>query len=319
MIVTLLQLIAGLVLLYYGAEFLVKGGSRIAFSLGVPPLVIGLTLIAAATSAPELVVSLAAVLKGNSDLSAGNVIGSNICNVALIMGTAALLMPLPVDRRLLRFDLPVLAAASIVFAAAGIGFGRISRGVGLLLFAGLIGYILRNLYCARHGGDVNGSSDEVDTTRITSCTGWLLAALMVAGGTGMLTFGGDQLVRAAVAVSRYFGVSDAVVGLTVVAVGTSLPELATSVLAAIRKQSDIAIGNVVGSNIFNLLAIIGITSMVRPIQPAGITLVDWGMMGLTTLLLFPLALSRRGITRWHGAVLLALYVGYTVFLVVKHV
>ena len=316
--ITAIQLLAGLALLYYGADILVRGGSRIAFALGVTPLVIGLTLIAAATSAPELVVSLTAALSGSGGLSAGNVIGSNICNVALILGVSALIRPIPVGRRLLRLDLPVLAVAVAVFAAAGIGFGVIGRGTALVLLAGMIGYILRNLYCARHGGEVEVESDEVDTTRIKGFGGWLLAGTMVVGGAAMLTFGGDLLVKAAVTISRHFGVSDAVVGLTVVAIGTSLPELATSVLAAIRGQRDIAIGNVVGSNIFNILSIMGIAPLLRPVDMTHIGAADWAVLGVTTAALFLLALSPRGVTRRYGVILLALYIGYTAYLVVSH-
>ncbi|MBO5762273.1 MAG: calcium/sodium antiporter [Lentisphaeria bacterium] len=307
-----IQLIAGILLLCFGAEYLVRGSVRVALTLGVSPLMIGLTLVAAATSAPELVVSLTAALKGLDDISAGNVVGSNICNVALILGLTALISPMPVKRALLRFDIPVLLIATLIFWGIGAGCGTIGRWGGALLLGGMIAYIVRSVLLARRGADVD--VEEVESQPVRGVLGWLLCIAMIAGGTAGLIFGGNLLIEGAVSVGKLLGISDAVIALTVVAVGTSLPELATSVMAAIRKQQDIAIGNVIGSNLFNILSIMGITPLVKPVYSGGISGMDWGILLLTTGLLVPIALSKKGCSRLWGAVLLGIYCIYTVML-----
>ena len=306
------QLVLGILLLCFGVEYLVRGSVRVALTLGVSPLMIGLTLVAAATSAPELMVSLTAALKGLDDISAGNVVGSNICNVALILGLSALISPIAVKRSLLRFDIPVLLAASLAFWGLGAGFGTIGRLGGALLLSGMIAYIARSVWLSRKGADVE--VEEVESTPVKGWFGWILCLLMIAGGTAGLIAGGNFLIDGAVAVGRKLGVSDTLIALTVVAVGTSLPELATSVMAAIRKQQDIAIGNVIGSNLFNIFSIMGITPLVKPVYSGGISAMDWGMMLLTTALLVPIGMSKKGCSRLWGAVLLGLYCIYTILL-----
>ncbi|WP_288561851.1 calcium/sodium antiporter, partial [uncultured Victivallis sp.] len=234
-----IQLLAGIALLYYGAEWLVKGGVGIAARLGIPPLIIGLTLVSFATSAPELVVSVKAALAGSGDISIGNVVGSNICNVGLILGLSALITPLAVEKQLLKFDVPVLIAVSLLLSGLGIATGGIGRIAGAVFFLLLIGYVLCNVRTALKGDGANDAevADEVKENRNMKLP---TAFALVAVGLAALVGGAHLLVEGAVAIGDALGVSKAVIGLTVVAVGTSLPELATSVVAAIRHQDDIA-------------------------------------------------------------------------------
>ncbi len=318
MITEFVCLLAGLVLLYVGAEWLVRGGVRIASRCGVSPLVIGLTLVAFATSAPELVVSVEAAWNGQGDISVGNVVGSNICNIALILGISALITPLQVKTQLLRFDGPLLLMLTLVFAAMGYGIGGLNRWCGGILFCGLIAYTFWNVYAARRESGNEPLMQECEEEiaglgrRLKS---WGSCILLVVVGLGALVIGGRLLVDGAVAFGRFFGISEAVIALTVVAVGTSLPELATSVVAACRRQQDIAIGNVVGSNIFNILGIMGLSPLIRPVRSEGIHPVDWGMLIAVTALLLPFMRSRLTLSRREGAVFLLLYLGYTVWLI----
>ena len=318
MTMALVYLAAGLVLLYIGAEWLVRGGVRIASRCGVSPLVIGLTLVAFATSAPELVVSVEAAWNGQGDISVGNVVGSNICNIALILGLSSLITPLRVKTQLLRFDGPLLLILTLVFAAMGYGIGGLNRWCGGILFCGLIAYTFWNVYAARRESGNEPLMQECEEEiaglgrRLKS---WGSCILLVVVGLGALVIGGRLLVDGAVAFGRFFGISEAVIALTVVAVGTSLPELATSVVAACRRQQDIAIGNVVGSNIFNILGIMGLSPLIRPVRSEGIHPVDWGMLIAVTALLLPFMRSRLTLSRREGAVFLLLYLGYTVWLI----
>jgi len=251
--------IGGLVLLYYGAEFLVRGGVQIAKRFQVTPLVIGLTLVAFATSAPELVVSCDAALKGMGDIALGNVIGSNICNIALILGLCAVIAPLQVNASLFKLDLPLMIGSSVLFALFCFLTGGINRIEGALFFAGIIAYVVVSIRNARRSGDV---VTEVEGDGKPLSLG--VSIVLVLLGLGFLVGGARLLVNSAVWLAELFGVSQAVIGLTIVAIGTSLPELATSVIAALKGERDIAIGNVVGSNIFNILAIMGISPLLRP-------------------------------------------------------
>ncbi|WP_176013221.1 calcium/sodium antiporter [Victivallis sp. Marseille-Q1083] len=309
----LLQLAGGVLLLYFGAEWLIKGGVSIAERLGVSPLIIGLTLVAFATSAPELVVSLEAALNGNSDISVGNVVGSNICNIALILGLSALIAPLRVQLQLLRFDMPILLLASLLFAGFGLVAGGFNRWAGGVLLVGFCVYTTWNIVASRRT-----EKDRADAAMANPAApphSWLWSVAIAAAGLAALVAGAKLFVSGAIAVGQLAGLSDAVIGLTIVAVGTSLPELATSVVAAIRRQQDIAIGNVVGSNIFNILGIMGITPLIRPIPAVGLGMVDWGMMLLTAILLLPFMRSKFIISRLEGAILLLLFIGYTTFLI----
>lgn len=317
MLTILLQLAGGTVFLYYGADFLVKGGVSIATRFGVSALVIGLTLVAFATSAPELVVSVQAALAGSSDISIGNVIGSNICNIALILGLSAVIAPLSVHSKVLRFDLPVMTAVTLAMAAIGLLLGGFNRLTGAVFFAGLLAYIARNIRLEKRDGSGDAETEireEVENSRKYPL--WLAAAFVI-GGAAALVLGGKFIVDGAVGLGRMAHLSEAVIGLTIVAVGTSLPELATSLVAAARGEQDIAVGNVVGSNLFNMLGIMGIAPMIRPVSAAGITPVDWGMLLVSTLLLVPFMHTGRKVVRREGAVLLALYCAYIAFLAVN--
>ena len=317
MLTILLQLAGGTAFLYYGADFLVKGGVSIATRFGVSALVIGLTLVAFATSAPELVVSVQAALAGSSDISIGNVIGSNICNIALILGLSAVIAPLSVHRKVLRFDLPVMTAVTLAMAAIGLLLGGFNRLTGAVFFAGLLAYIAWNIRLEKRDGSGDAETEireEVENSRKYPL--WLAAAFVI-GGAAALVLGGKFIVDGAVGLGRMAHLSEAVIGLTIVAVGTSLPELATSLVAAARGEQDIAVGNVVGSNLFNMLGIMGIAPMIRPVSAAGITPVDWGMLLVSTLLLVPFMHTGRKVVRRDGAVLLALYCAYIAFLAVN--
>jgi cation:H+ antiporter len=304
-----LLLVAGVALLYFGAEFLIRGGVSIAIGFGVSPLIIGLTLVAMATSAPELVVSVQAALNNSGDISIGNVVGSNICNILLILGLSAVIAPMAVNRKVIGFDMPILIVATLAMSAIGFflsGFNRLTGGVFLL---GLIVYILWNIRIERRaGGQV---PDEVAQAKKLP---FYLSAIFVFGGLGALVVGGKFMVDGAVSLGRMAGLSEAIIGLTIVAVGTSLPELATSVVAACKKEADIAIGNVVGSNLFNILGIMGVAPLLRPVSSVGISAVDWGMLLFASVVLLPLMMTGKRIVRNEGILLLAIYAMYIAFL-----
>ncbi len=320
MIPAVLEIAAGVALLYFGAEFLVRGGVRIASKLGVTPLVIGLTLVAFATSAPELVVSVTGALRGSGDLAVGNVVGSNICNIALILGATALLSPLPVKGQLLRFDMPLLLLVSAGFAAVGWWNEGIGRIAGVVFFSGLIGYTVWSVRQARRETARSPErAQEFESGEVREvprgAAGVLVSLGLMTLGMAMLVGGGYWFVDGASVIGRACGLSEAVIGLTIVSVGTSLPEFATSLVAAARGESDIAVGNVVGSNLFNILCIMGLAPLVTPLQSSGILAADWGMMIFLTVLLYLFMYTKRRISRGEGAVLLAFFIGYTGYLV----
>jgi cation:H+ antiporter len=301
-------LLFGLVLLYFGAEWLVKGSSRIALRHGVSSLVVGLTVVAFGTSAPELVVSLKAGFTGLYDISLGNVIGSNIFNIVVILGISAMIQPMKVNLKVLKMDMPVLLAVTFIL----IFFLRdnaISRIEGLLLFGGIVFYTVNTIRMGKKEGLALAAVAE--NKEIKSCEGSVLTdILFTVSGLALLVGGSHFFVKGAIDLARAFNVSDAIIGLTIVAAGTSLPELATSVVAAIRKEEDIAIGNIVGSNIFNILAILGITGSLVPLQSSGIGMVDLAFMAGTAVVLLPLMRTGFKISRIEGFILLATYGGY---------
>jgi len=299
---------AGLILLLVGAEVLVRGGVALARRLRVSALVVGLTVVAFGTSTPELVVSLRAALVGAGDIALGNVVGSNIANVLLILGLAAIVRPLRVTAQVVRIDVPIMIGVSLLVLPVLID-GRVSRVEGVVLLAGIAGYTALSVVLARREKEptVLIEYDQALSPRPRTLGGQVAAILL---GLSVLAIGSSLLVRGAVAFAMSIGVSEAFVGLTVVAVGTSLPELLTSVVAAARRESDIAVGNVVGSNIFNLLGILGASAVLRPIRAAGVTRFDYGVMLLAALVLLPLAWSRLHLSRWEALVLLAAYVTY---------
>ncbi len=315
MLVDLLLLVAGLVLLTGGASALVRGAAALALRLGLTPLVIGLTVVAFGTSAPELVVSVQAALNDSGGIAVGNIVGSNIANIGLILALAALIRPLAIDRLLLKRDVPLMIVASAL-AAALLWDGRLGRAEGTVLVAGLLAYLVWSIRASRKetaaaAALLDGVPERADGPAWRD-------ALFVVVGLAALVVGADWLVASAVSLATAAGVSNAVIGLTVVAVGTSLPEMATSVVAALRGESEIAAGNVVGSNLFNLLGILGAAALVRPLHAPGLQHMDVLVMGAFAVALVPLMLTGRKLVRWEGGLLLAGYAGYVGFLVTQH-
>lgn len=318
---TAILLLAGLAMLYYGAEFLVKGSSHLAFKLGVTPLLIGLTIVACGTSMPELIVSLDAASTGKGDIAVGNVVGSNICNIALILGLASLIAPLKVKSQLIKFDAPVMILTTLL-CCAFLSNGIIGRTEAASMFILFIAYNLVNIKIARtqnlKAQDVTeeGEIDFKDTKSLISRSIGLQLTY-IAGGLLILVGGSKCLVYSATEIARWMGVSEAVIGLTIVAIGTSLPELATSVVAAIKKQADISIGNIVGSNIFNILGILGLSGMIVPIKAPDIKNIDLYTMAVLAILLLPFMWTKKTISRTEGLVFLCLYALYMVILAVR--
>ncbi|GIU46434.1 calcium/sodium antiporter [Shewanella algidipiscicola] len=303
---TLLAIIGGFIILTAGAEALVRGASSVALKLGIAPLIIGLTIVAFGTSAPELAVSLKSALAGNPGIAIGNVIGSNIANIGLILGITALIRPIQVQTQMIKRDIPIMIGASLLFWGL-INDGDVSLLDGALLTTLLVAY-LGFSYISSRG---EGASDIPDS----SLAHPLLATLLIAVGISMLIGGGMLFVDGAVTLAQQFGVSELIIGLTIVAIGTSMPELVTSVVAARKGESDIAIGNVVGSNLFNILGILGITALIHPITSGGLQIIDMSMMLALALILLPVAWTGMRIGRREGALLLVAYLCYLGYLI----
>ena len=309
---SLFHLLLGLVLLYAGAEALVHGSAALARRLGLSPLVIGLTVVAFGTSAPELAVSAKAALDGMDGIAMGNVIGSNIANIALVIGAAALVRPIEVHAQVVRWDIPVVIVASLL-ALAFAWDGHIAQLEGGILVAGLIAYLIYSVVLGRRE-KARAVVSEFQAEVPRELRNVWIEILLVAGGIALLVIGAGRVVEGAVAIAGYFKVSNAVIGLTLIAFGTSLPELATSVVASYKRHSDIAMGNIIGSNIFNLLGILGITALITPITVRGIHPADWVVMIALVLLLLRMLRSRYTLRRWEGADLLFIYLGYLAYL-----
>jgi cation:H+ antiporter len=312
---TILILVLGLVLLYFGAEGLVRGSSSLALRLGVGPLLVGLTVVAFGTSTPELVVSLKAAYLGQGDISVGNVVGSNICNIGLILGFCALIIPIKVASQIVRVDTPIMIGVTAL-AMALLYDGALTRFEGIILFILLLVYVLFSIRLARKQVSDPLAGEFSEEIKISKWGTWEDIAFIV-GGLVMLVFGARFLVEAAIDIAKAFGLSEAVIGLTIVAVGTSLPEFATSLVAALKKEADIAVGNIVGSNIFNILGILGISSAVTPLSSAGITAIDLGVMMLFALVLWIFSRTGHLLTRFEGFLMLAGYAGYVAWLVAR--
>ncbi len=311
-------IVCGLVLLVFGGELLVRGASLLALSLKISPLVVGLTVVAFGTSAPELGVSLQAAYNGAADVAVGNVVGSNICNVLLILGMAALAAPLLVSSQLIRLDVPLMIVASLALWGFSLDL-RLSTVEGIFLFAGLIAYVIYSVKKSRQESRavVDEFTDEMPVLNHWTSSGWVQAG-MIAIGLVMLGLGSNWLVQGAVTIAKICGVSELIIGLTVVAIGTSLPEMVTSVVASIRGERDIAVGNVVGSNIFNILCVLGLSSIVAPggvipISPTALAF-DIPVMVAVAVVCMPIFLCGV-ISRFQGALLLFYYVAYTALLV----
>jgi cation:H+ antiporter len=314
----ILLFLPGLALLLGGAEFLVRGASRLAAKVGVSPLVIGLTVVAFGTSAPELSVSLGSAFNGRVDIAFGNVVGSNIFNVLVILGLAALISPLAVNLQLIRFEVPLMVGISALVLLFGLD-GVVNRWEGLLLFAGIIAYTVWAVRESRKESQAVKAEFAKEYQAPAAASPWIQIGL-IALGLAMLVLGAEWLVEGAVALATWAGLSELVIGLTIVAMGTSLPEVATSVVAALRGERDIAVGNVIGSNLFNIMAVLGLTAAVAPggvaVSPAALNF-DVPVMIAVSLVCLPVFISGAVIDRWEGGIFLLYYALYAAFLVLK--
>lgn len=301
-------LIVGLALLYGGAEGLVRGSSSLALRMGITRLVVGLTVVALGTSSPELVVSIRAALEGSGDIAVGNVIGSNIMNIALILGIASIIYPLRKTKDLVIIQIPIMILVSVVLLVM-LTDGSVERWEGLLLLSGIVCYTVFSI--TRGKVQEMKKTLEIDQPYIPreNPRVWRDIAFVFFGGASLIV-GGNLFVTGAVDIAQTMGMSQAVIGLTVVAVGTSLPELATSTVASIRKENDISVGNIVGSNIFNILAILGIVSLISPLAVENIQTLDLAAMIVVAALALILAVSSRRLHRLEGGILVLMYCAY---------
>ena len=304
MIINVLLIVVGVALVLFGADKLTEGASALARRLNVPEIIIGLTIVAAGTSAPELFVSLVSALNGTPDMAVGNVVGSNTMNAMLIVGTAALVAPMVISPSTVKKDIPCSVLASILLAVLAFD-GFLGRFDGIVLLLGFAAFMAYTLVQSKAGKD--------DVVKESSPV-WKNILYIVFGLAGLVV-GSNLFVDSASDVALSLGISEAVVGLTIVAGGTSLPELATSVVAARKGQSAIAIGNVIGSNVFNILLILGLTSAITPLEIEGITTIDMAVMLLSVILVWLFSRTRYTVERWEGGLLLVIYIGYLVWLI----
>ena len=317
----ILLLLVGLGLILAGANFLTDGSAAVAQRFRVPEFIIGLTIVAIGTSTPELVVSVLSAAAGNSDIAIGNVVGSNIFNVFVILGICALIRPLALTTSNIRRDIPFGMAASLVLLAVtsdrfmGTGgadkIGRLDGIVMLALYIGLMWFTIR---ATKRSGAETGTSDTKNAKKPAAL--WL-SVMMIVGGLAGLVFGGEMFLKSATAIARSLGISESIIAITLVAGGTSLPELASSVVSLLNGKAEMALGNVIGSNIANILLILGVSATIHPLTMGGITLTDILMVVLSSLLLFVTAFTfrKKQIDRWEGAIFLAIYVAYIWYLI----
>ncbi len=319
---TFLLIAVGLAALVVGAEALVRGASKLALSFGISPLVVGLTVVALGTSSPEVAVTADAVLAGKGDLALGNVVGSNIFNVLFILGISAVITPLLVAQQLIRQEVPIMIGTSLLLFVLALD-RSIGRAEGLLLSVLLVAYVVFLIRQSRNANRALRDEAASEVSRMTA-GGWddrlPVQLLLIAGGLGLLVLGADWFVDGATRIARSFGISELVIGLTIVAGGTSMPEVATSILAAVRGERDIAVGNVVGSNIFNILGCLGISAV---LAPASLTVAesmvafDIPAMMAVAIACLPIFFTGNTISRWEGGVFLGYYVAYTTYLVLS--
>lgn len=306
-----LFLASGLAALFIGAEGLIRGASALALRIGIAPLVVGLTVVAFGTSTPELVVSLKAAMIGNSSIALGNAVGSNIANIALILGISALVRPLDVHASIIRREIPIMIGASFLLVLLLLD-GELGPVDGLIFVVGIVIYTAVNVMLARK--EKNAEVDQEFKEGLKTGLGGPVSVMLVAGGLGLMILGASLFVNSSIAVAKAIGVSDAVIGLTIVAAGTSLPELVTAVVAAYRNKPDIAIGNVVGSNIFNILGILGLAALMMPVSSSGMNAFDYGAMIVAAMLLLPLSKTGARISRLEG---LLLVLGYSAYIYLR--
>ncbi|MBQ1854595.1 MAG: calcium/sodium antiporter [Prevotella sp.] len=318
MLLQIVYIVIGVVLVLWGADRLTDGAVGIATRLNIPQIVIGLTIVAMGTSMPEFCVSLVSALKGTADLAVGNVVGSNVFNALLIVGVTALVAPMTILRQTVRKDIPFALVASMLLVLMCLD-GTLSRIDALVLLAlfGFFMYVTLQAGLSAKKADKQAASDE--PAEAQAPMSWLRASLFIIIGLGCLIGGSNLFVGGATAVATELGISDAVVGLTVVAMGTSLPELATSVVAARKGNSGIAIGNALGSNVFNILLILGLTGAITPLTLQGITTLDLTMLVVSMMLLWLFSFTKLTIERWEGALLTTIFVAYMTYLVMAAV
>ena len=316
-----LWFVAGLSALVIGANALVRGASRLALSFGISPLVVGLTIVSLGTSAPEMAVSTGAVLDGKVDVALGNVVGSNIFNILFILGASALIAPLVVHVQVIRQEVPIMLGAALLLLALGLD-GNITAMESALLLGLMVAYTVFLIVQSRRESAANTAEFDAELQPVAPDAWdarWPAQVALIGVGLAMLVLGSDWLVSSSVAFAKAFGVSDLVIGLTIVAAGTSMPEVATSITAALKGERDIAVGNVVGSNTFNILGCVGLSgvasgAMGLPVAESLLTFDIWVMLA-ATLACLPIFISGREIARWEGGVLLAYYVAYVAYLI----
>lgn len=319
MLIQLFWFTGGLIGLIVGAQILVKGASELAISMGVSPLVVGLTIVAFGTSAPEIAVSVSAALSGTTDIAVGNVVGSNIFNVLFILGISAIIAPLAVQVQLIRQEVPLMIGFSLLLILLSLDgwLGKFDSAILVILLIAYTAFLLiqsrrQNSTVVKSASDSNALSASLPTNH------WAVQVCFIAIGLVFLVIGSGWLVDSASSFARAIGISDVVIGLTIVAAGTSMPEVATSVVAALKGERDMAVGNVIGSNIFNILACLGISGLVAsnglPIPPSVMAFDFWVMLAVA-LVCLPVFISGREIARWEGMVLLGYYIAYTSYLI----
>ena len=307
-----LYIIGGLVLLYFGADWLVKGAMTLALNLGLSPLIVGLTVVALGTSVPEALVSVQAAIGHQGGIAIGNVVGSNILNIALILGLSALITPLKVDSHLVKADVPLLSGATFMLVVLLEDF-HISRMEGAFLLLCIVGYIVGNVLTVKKTSLEENKIEGMEVPEDPGNNFWRDIALLIVGII-TLGFGSNFLVTGAVDLARLWGLSEALIGLTIVSIGTGTPELATALMAAYRKSADLAIGNAVGSNLFNIMFVLGLAGLVAPLDAIGINSSDLYVMLAVTILLLPTVWTGRILDRKEGFLFLAIYFGYLYYL-----
>ena len=307
-----LYITGGLVLLYFGADWLVQGAITMALHLGLSPLIVGLTVVALGTSVPEALVSVQAAIGHQGGIAVGNVVGSNILNIALILGLSALISPLKVDSHLVKADVPLLAGATFMLVVLLEDF-HISRMEGAFLLLCIVGYVVGNIMTVKRTSPDKDKIEGMEVPDDPGKTLWRDIGLLIVGII-TLGFGANFLVTGAVDLARIWGLSEALIGLTIVSIGTGTPELATALMAAYRKNSDLAIGNAVGSNLFNIMFVLGLAGLVAPLDATGINSSDLYVMLAVTLLLLPTVWTGRVLDRKEGFLFLAIYVAYLYYL-----
>jgi cation:H+ antiporter len=308
-----ISIIGGILGLFAGAEGLVRGSSSLAIRLGISPLIVGLTVVAFATSSPELVVSIKAALEGNSGIVVGNVVGSNICNIGLILGVAALISPMRIKTQLIKREIPIMILVGFILLLV-LANDSISRLEGVLLILGIISYVIFSYLYARKDKVIETSRELLEAIPSGKEQSAWISILLIVGGLGLLLGGAHIFVNGAVEIAERLGVNQAIIGLSMVALGTSLPELITSVVASFRNENDIAIGNAVGSNVFNVLSVLGFSSIINPVSSSGVGYIDLGIMMLFMIAIFPMSKSGFVLKRIEGTILLAGYFAYILYL-----